>query len=212
MELRVEVQDEGLLVVLRVRDAADDGTSPREFTAVDAGTTTLAVPPGEYQVAIRDEHFGWGGEDVGSVTIHDSGSAKLTVERSLAASLKPLTEIEAPATEDAQSPQLRFLWNGQRYMLTPGQASAVQKLVDALLAGQPDTTDGEIVGSIPRAPIVSRGSRPTLRQPRPKEVRHEPPRDIDARILERDAADGNRRSVDESRRPQQTNPRCPTQG
>jgi hypothetical protein len=56
----VAALSEGLFVALRRRSSFNGNAASDEHLATSAGTTWLEQPPGEYDVLVRDERFGWG--------------------------------------------------------------------------------------------------------------------------------------------------------
>jgi len=155
VQLDVRLLSEGLFVALRRRSLFNGNLAGDEHLATSVGTTTLKLQPGEYDVLLRDERFGWGVGNRGTIMVRETGLGILSVQRDLSASLKPLDDFRilgatAPPLPADKLPY-PFLWNGQRYELTRGQAMAVQKLATALMAGAPHLPEDEVVASIPDA-------------------------------------------------------------
>jgi hypothetical protein len=151
VKIEAHLLSEGMFVALRRRSSFNGMVANDEHLATSVGKTTLHVPPGEYDLLVRDERFGWGGRigSRGSIVVRERGLGTLTVERDLSASLKPTIFLDSPPQgSSGEQPHYRFQWNAARYQLTQGQALAVHKLATALVAGQPDVPDAEVVASV----------------------------------------------------------------
>ena len=148
VKLEACLLSEGMFVGLRRRSSFNGMVASDEHLATAVGKTTLHAPPGEYDVLVRDERFGWGTGSRGSIVVRERGLGTLTVERDLSASVKPRIDLDSPANgSSGEQPHYRFQWNTAGYQLTRGQV-AVHKLATALVAGQPDLLDAEVVASI----------------------------------------------------------------
>ena len=103
---------------------------------------------------MHDGRFGWGVGNRGRIVVREGGLGTLTVQRDLSSSVKPFQDFNTTTGSAAQfvgsaaEEHFGFLWNGQRHELTRWQSSAVQKLAAALVSGQPDVADADIVTSI----------------------------------------------------------------
>jgi serine/threonine protein kinase len=152
VRLDVRLLSEGLLVVLRRRSVFNGGLAGEEHLATTIGTTHRNVSPGEYDVLVRDERFGWDTDQRGRIVVPERGFGTLTVERELATVVKEPPDVKRyhPATyiDPQYHPVQRFRWNGECYELRQGQAAAVQRLAAALLAGQPDVPDADVVKAV----------------------------------------------------------------
>ena len=155
VQLDVRLLCEGLFVALRRRSLFNGHVASDEHLATSIGTTSLKLPPGEYDVLVRDERFGWGVGSRGTIVVRETGLGTLTVQRDLSGSLRQPEDFQAVAGSAAALPEAKrrypFVWNGQRYELTTGQAMAVQRLATALIAGSPDLPDSEVVAGIREA-------------------------------------------------------------
>lgn len=156
VQLDVRLLSEGLFVALRRRSSFNGNVAGDEHLATSIGTTYLKLQPGEYEVLVRDERFGWGVRDRGTVLVRETGLSTLTVQRDLPASLRrPEDFHDAAAGVAAWVAEVKrrylFVWHGQRFELTTGQAVAVQRLATALIAGSPDVPENEVVAGIPDA-------------------------------------------------------------
>ncbi len=156
VQLDVRLLSEGLFVALRRRSSFNGNVAGDEHLATSIGATYLKLQPGEYEVLVRDERFGWGVGDRGTVLVRETGLSTLTVQRDLPASLRrPEDFQEAAAGAAVWLPETKrrylFVWHGQRFELTTGQAVAVQRLAAALIAGAPDVPENEVVAGIPDA-------------------------------------------------------------
>ena len=149
VQLDVRLLSEGMFVALRRHSAFNGSLASEEHLVTSVGTTSLKTQPGEYDVLVRDEWFGWGTGNRSAVLVRETGMSTLTVQRDLSASVRPLIDLDSPAYKSSgEQPHYRFQWNRARYQLTRGQALAVQKLVAALFARQPDVPDSEVVACI----------------------------------------------------------------
>ena len=154
VQLDVRLLSEGMFVALRRRSSFNGSQAGDEHLATSLGTTWLKLRPGEYDVLVRDEWFGWGVGNRGRIVVREGGPGTLTVQRDLSSSVKPFEDFNTTAGSAAQfvgsaaEEHFWFLWNGQRHELTRWQAAAVQKLAAALVSGQPDVADADIVTSI----------------------------------------------------------------
>ena len=81
VRLDVRLLSEGLLVVLRRRSVFNGGLAGEEHLATTIGTTHRNVSPGEYDVLVRDERFGWDTDQRGRIVVPERGFGTLTVER-----------------------------------------------------------------------------------------------------------------------------------
>ena len=61
VKLEACLLSEGMFVALRRRSSFNGAVASEEHLATPVGKTTLHVPPGECDVLVRDERFGWGG-------------------------------------------------------------------------------------------------------------------------------------------------------
>ena len=154
VQLDVLLLSEGMFVALRRSSSFNGSQAGDEHLATSLGTTSLKLQPGEYDVLVRDERFGWGVGNRGRIVVREDGLGALTVQRDLSSSVNPFQDFNTTAGSAAQfvgsaaEEHFGFLWNGQRHELTRWQSSAVQKLAAALVCGQPDVADANIVTSI----------------------------------------------------------------
>ena len=71
--------------------------------------------PGEYDVLVRDEWFGWGAGNRGAIVVRETGLGTLTVQRDLSASVRPLIDLyfAGGVQSSEEQPHYRFQWNSQ---------------------------------------------------------------------------------------------------
>jgi hypothetical protein len=159
---RKSALSEDMFVAIRKRSSFDGSLAADEQVVTSIGTTYLRVQPGEYEVLVRDERFGWKVGNRGEFLVRDTGAGTLAVQRDLSASVKPPMELSACRNMVAGSgvptvdfPKLPFpspfLWNGKSYKLTCGQSLAVDGLAAGFVASRPDVPDGNVIRSIPEA-------------------------------------------------------------
>ena len=96
VQLDVRLLSEGLFVALRKRSSFNGSLASDEHCVTSIGTTSLKIQPGEYDVLVRDEWFGWGAGNRGTLVVRETGLGTLTVQRDLSASMRPLVDVAFP--------------------------------------------------------------------------------------------------------------------
>ena len=102
VQLDVRLLSEGMFVALRRRSSFNGSLVSDEHLATSIGRTSLQIQPGEYDVLVRDEWFGWGAGNRGAIVVRESGLGTLTVQRDLSSSVKPFEDFNTTAGSAAQ--------------------------------------------------------------------------------------------------------------
>ncbi len=147
--LNIDIQDDGLLVALRRKSAFDGYVPGSEQQVGEFGQTQLRLHPGEYELLIRDTLFGWG-DRIESLTMGGS-LTDFPVRRDLAEYVKTTDEHMASVLVIDAFP---FLWDGEKYHPdTPAARLAVNWLLEAYAAGEPDVDEQRLLERLTAYPF-----------------------------------------------------------
>ncbi|MEW4526313.1 serine/threonine-protein kinase [Maioricimonas sp. JC845] len=143
--LVIDLRSTGMLVAVR-RKSSFDRITLSEETITTMGQTALQLPPGEYEVLMRDELAGWSTREIGtpirdrieSLFVRQGTTTQLIVRRDLKRNLiyraRSRTENE-------------FYWNGTRFRLVSSQVAPVTTLLKALIDGEPDVDEATLLSA-----------------------------------------------------------------
>ena len=134
VQLDVRLLSEGMFVALRRRSSFNGSLVSDEHLATSIGTTSLKLQPGEYDVLVRDEQFGWGVGNRGRIVVRESGLGTLTVQRDLSSFRETLSGLQH--YDGFRSTVCRFC--GGRTLRVPVERPAAR--TDAMaIGGRPET-------------------------------------------------------------------------
>ena len=134
VSVTVRVLSEGMLVALRRKSLFDGRIDTEEKLITRVGDSQLTLQPGEYEILVRDEQFGWGQDGRGTITVRESGWGTLQVERELRS---VLLADPSPLAEAAV-----FRWNGVGYAgWTRPRRNVLLVLANAELEGHRDVAE-----------------------------------------------------------------------
>jgi hypothetical protein len=151
-QLTIDVRDDGFLVALRRKSAFGGVDLGSEQQITEYGSTFLRLHPGEYEVLIRDELFGWG-ERTETVTVGTSGYQEIVVERDL---------TKYAQTEWGGRPVLMriFHWDGKKYGLASRYGMLlINRLLQAHVDGTPEVPSTTLLAEL----LAARGDNPSGR-------------------------------------------------
>ncbi|MFG0335210.1 MAG: serine/threonine-protein kinase [Maioricimonas sp. JB049] len=128
--LVVDHRSTGIHVAVR-RKSSIDRTTLSEESVSAIGETKLSLPPGEYEVLMRDELAGWSSSNsrFRPLIMRTQGTSRLTVQRDL----KDVARLDSSTNGLSQ-----FRWNGAWFAVSKDRQPVLQKLIDATIADKPD--------------------------------------------------------------------------
>ncbi|QDU40164.1 Serine/threonine-protein kinase PknB [Maioricimonas rarisocia] len=135
--LVIDLRSTGMLVAVR-RKSSFDRTTLSEETITTMGETALSLPPGEYEVLMRDELAGWSTQNSRTETwiVRADSSSRVIVRRDLEFVTRPV---------ESQTRVWRLRWNGKMFLINADQRSVLQNLLDAMVANEPDVEEATLL-------------------------------------------------------------------